>query len=108
MIFKNQFVDSLLGKPAVDAAIRTLYNQSDDFPEVYQAFLSAIEKLHAVLGPEAKHEVRKYVTAIEQICASNLFYAGTQGLKMNYDHFVNPMAPNCTWPQIDDCGCVAL
>ena len=101
MIFKNQFVDFLLGKPAVDAAIRTLYNQFDDFPEVYQAFLSAIEKLHAVLGPEAKHEVRKYVTAIEQICASNLFYAGTQGLKMNYDHFVNPMAPNCTWPQID-------
>lgn len=35
MIFKNQFVDSLLGKPTVDAAIRTLYNQSDDFPEVY-------------------------------------------------------------------------
>lgn len=101
MIFKNQFIDSLLGKSAVDAAIRTLYNQSDDFPEVYQAYLSAIEKLHTVLGPEAKQEIRKYVAAIEQICASNLFYVGTQGFKMNYDHFVNPMTPNCTWPQID-------
>lgn len=101
MISKNQFMNSLIGKPVVDAVVCTLYNQSDDFPKVHQAFLHAIERLHAVLGPEAKHEIQKYVTAIEQICASNLFYAGTQGLKMNYDHFVNPMAPNCTWPQVD-------
>lgn len=101
MISKDQFMNSLIGKPVVDAVIRTLYNQCDDFPEVYQAYLSAIEKIHTVLGPDARHEIKKYQAAIEQMCASNLFYAGTQGLKMNYDHFVNPMTPNCTWPQVD-------
>ena len=101
MISKTQFMDSLIGKPVVDALIQTLYNQMEDFPSIYQAYLDAIEKLHAELGPEAKNEIKKYITAIEQMCASNLYYAGTQGLKMNYDHFVNPMMPNCTWPQVD-------
>ena len=101
MISKNQFMNSLIGKPVVDAVVQTLYNQSNDFPAIYEAFLAAVEKMHEVLGPDAKHEIRKYVTAIEQMAASNLYFAGMQGLKMNYDHFVNPMAPNCTWPQID-------
>jgi len=101
MITKNEVLDSLMGKPVVDALIQTLYNQSDDFPAIYQAYLDAIEKLHTVLGPDAKHNIRKYVTAIEQICASNLYHAGVQGLKMNYDHFVNPMMPNCTSPHVD-------
>lgn len=101
MISKMQFMDSLIGKPVVDALIQTLYNQMEDFPAIYQAYLDAIEKLHAELGPDAKNEIKKYVTAIEQMCASNLYYAGTQGLKMNYDHFVNPMTPNCTWSQVD-------
>lgn len=101
MISKMQFMDSLIGKPVVDALIQTLYNQMEDFPSIYQAYLDAVEELHAELGPEAKNEIKKYITAIEQMCASNLYYAGTQGLKMNYDHFVNPMTPNCTWPQVD-------
>lgn len=101
MISKTQFMDSLIGKPVVDALIQTLYNQMEDFPAIYQAYLDAIEKLHTDLGPEAKNEIKKYVTAIEQMCASNIYYAGTQGLKMNYDHFVNPMMPNCTWSQVE-------
>lgn len=101
MISKTQFMNSLIGKPVVDALIQTLYNQMEDFPAIYQAYLDAIEKLHTELAPEAKNEIKKYVTAIEQICASYLYYAGTQGLKMNYDHFINPMTPNCTWPQVD-------
>ena len=101
MISKTQFMDSLIGKPVVDALIQTVYNQMEDFPAIYQAYLDAIERLRTELGPEAKNEIKKYVTAIEQMCASNLYYAGTQGLKMNYDHFVNPMTPNCTWPQVD-------
>ena len=101
MISKMQFMDSLIGKSVVDALIQTLYNQMEDFPSIYRAYLDAIEKLHAELGPEAKNEIKKYITAIEQMCASNLYYAGTQGLKMNYDHFVNPMTPDCTWSQVD-------
>ena len=101
MISKMQFMNSVLGKPIVDAVVQTLYNQSNDFPAIYEAYLAAVEKMHAVLGPDAKHEIQKYVTAIEQMASSNLYYAGMQGLKMNYDHFVNPMTPNCTWPQVD-------
>ena len=101
MISKTQFMDSLIGKPVVDALIQTLYNQMEDYPAIYQAYLDAIEKLHTELGSDAKNEIKKYVTAIEQMCASNIYYAGIQGLKMNYDHFVNPMMPNCTWPQVE-------
>lgn len=101
MISKMQFMNSVLGKPVVDAVVQTLYNQSNDFPAIYEAYLAAVEKMRAVLGPDAKHEIQKYVTAIEQMASSNLYYAGMQGLKMNYEHFINPMTPNCTWPQVD-------
>ena len=101
MISKMQFMNGLVGKPVVDAMVKTLYNQSEDFPPIYQAYIEAIEKLHATLGADAKHEIGKYITAVEQMCASNIYYAGTQGLKMNQDHFMNPMTPNCTWPQVD-------
>lgn len=101
MISKMQFMNGLIGKPVVDAMVKTLYNQSKEFPEIYQAYLDAIEKMHAVLGPEAKHEINKYITAIDQMCASNFYYCGMQGLKMNYEHFINPMTPNCTWKEVD-------
>ena len=101
MISKIQFMNGLVGKPVVDAMVKTLYNQSKEFPELYQGYLDAIEKMHTVLGPEAKNEIQKYITAIEQMCASNFYYCGTQGLKMNYDHFMNPMTPNCTWKEVD-------
>ena len=74
MISKMQFMNGLVGKPVVDAMVKTLYNQSKEFPEIYQAYLDAIEKMHAVLGPESKNEIQKYITAIEQMCASNFYY----------------------------------
>ena len=95
MISKMQIMESLIGKPVVDSLIQTLYNQSDDFPAIHQAYLDAIVKLHKVLGPDAKRDIQKYVTAIEQMCASNLYHSGVQGLKMNIDHFVNPMIAFC-------------
>ena len=90
-----------MGKAVVDSLIQTLYNQSEGFPKVHQAYLDAIEKLYEVLGPEGKRDIQRYVAAIEMMSASNLFYCGIQGLKMNYEHFLNPMAPNCTWKQVD-------
>lgn len=101
MISKTQVMNTLIGKPIVDALIQTLYNQTDDFPGIYEAFQEAMKRLYDVLGADADRDIKKYKVAIEQLCASNLYYAGTQGLKMNYDHFVNPMTPNCTWPQVD-------
>jgi len=59
MISKMQMMESLIGKPVVDSLIQTLYNQSDDFPTIYQAYLDAIDKLHKGLGPEAKRDIQK-------------------------------------------------
>lgn len=101
MITKTQVMDAFIGKPVVDAMVRTLYNQSEEFPQIHQNYLDAIQQLHNELGPDAKRDIMRYETAIEQICASNIYHAGIQGLKMNYEHFINPMAPNCTWPQVD-------
>lgn len=101
MISKTQILDALLGKQILDALLETLDIQDDDFPEIHQAYLAAMDTLKTVLDPDIKHSVQKYVTAIEQQCASNLFFAGVQGLKMNLEHFKNPMTPNCTWPQVD-------
>lgn len=101
MISKMQVMEALMGKPVVDSLIQTLYNQCERFPKVHQDYLTAVEKLCAVLGPEAKRDVQRYIAAIELMCVSNLFYCGVQGLKMNYDHYLNPMAPNCTWKQVD-------
>lgn len=74
---KKQILDTLLGKQIVDALIETLYVQTDDFPGIHQAYLEAIEKLEAGLGE--KDKIQKYVAAIEQQCASNLFFAGCRG-----------------------------
>ena len=101
MISNTQILDALLGKQIVDALIETLYFQDDDFSEIHQAYLVAIDTLKTALAPDAKYSVQKYVTAIEQQCASNLFFAGVQGLKMNLEHFKNPMTPNSIWPQVD-------
>lgn len=101
MITKQDLTDTFVGKRIVDALIETLYNQDPDFPETHRSYLSAITKLHQVLGDAEKRNIQKYVVAIEQKCASNLYHAGMRGLKMNYDHFLNPMTPNCTWKEVD-------
>lgn len=101
MIHKWQVVDNLLGSRIVDALVATLYNQVSDFPETHQNYLSAIDKLKKELGEDNQNHVRKLVAAIDMKCSGQLYYFGLQGLKMNCDHFFNPMTPNCTWPQID-------
>lgn len=101
MITKHDLTDTFVGKRIVDALIETLYNQDPDFPDTHQTYLSAIAKLHQVLGDTEKQNIQKYIVAVEQKCASNLYHAGMRGLKMNYDHFLNSMTPNCTWKEID-------
>lgn len=101
MIHKWQVVDNLLGTGIVDALVATLYNQVSDFPEIHQNYLSAIQKLEEALGEDNQHRVHKLVAAIDMKCSAQLYFFGVQGLKMNCDHFLSPMAPNCTWPQID-------
>lgn len=108
MIHKWQVVDNLLGAGIVDALIATLYNQVSEFPEIHRNYLSAIDKLKEELGDDPQHYARKLLTAVDMKCSAQLFYFGVQGLKMNYEHFFNPMTPNCTWPQIDFDDCLRV
>lgn len=101
MIHKWQVVDTLLGSRIVDALVATLYNQVSDFPKTHRNYLAAIKKLREELDEESHHYVRKLVAAIDMKCSAQLFYFGIQGLIMNYKHFINPIAPDCTWPQVD-------
>lgn len=101
MMHKWKVIDNLLGKDTVEALIDTLNNQVSDFPDIHSRFQAAMKQLHETYGPEAKHDIDQYVEAVVQKCSALLFYTGVQGLKMNYDHFLNPIAPTCVWPQVD-------
>lgn len=101
MIHKWQVVENLLGANIVDALVATLYNQVADFAEIHKNYLSALENLKAELGEDLQRCVRKLAVAVDMKCSAYLFYFGMLGLKMNYDHFINPLLPDCTWPQFD-------
>ena len=98
---KERLLDELTGRGNVYALIRTLHNQVSDFPDIYSDYLKAIEKLKELVGPDRSQDVQKLMVAIDMQCGANMYWAGVEGLKMNYQHFVNPMAPNCTWPNVD-------
>lgn len=101
MIHRVQLLHQLCGRGTYEALVHTLYNQCKDFPEMYQKYTEAIAKLREELGNNTTPSVDMFVTAIEMQCCSNMLFAGFQGLKMNYDHFMNPMMPNITWKQVD-------
>ena len=98
---KERLVDEFTGRGNVYALIRTLHNQSSDFPGIYQDYLNALKKIQEVLGPDSERGVKKLMVAIDMQCGANMYWAGVEGLKMNYQHFLNPFAPNCTWDNFD-------
>ena len=101
MIHEMTMLQNLSGRKTYEALVHTLYNQCKEFPDIYQKYLDAIAQLRTELGNNTTPSVDMFVTAIEMQCCSNMLFAGFQGLKMNYDHFLNPMMPNITWKQID-------
>lgn len=101
MIHQLTMLQNLCGRNTYEALVHTLYNQCNDFPEIYQKYLEAVAQLRVELGNDTTPSVDMFVAAIEMQCCSNMLFAGFQGLKMNYDHFINPMMPNITWKQID-------
>lgn len=98
---KNRVIESFWEKKLMDGLIQILSIQVGDFPNIYRAYTEAINMLRTELGQEETLSVQRYESAIEHQCVSNLLFAGVQGCKMNWEHFMNPMTPNCTWQQID-------
>lgn len=93
----QDFVNQLTSPEIADALVDQLLEHVDGFREDHCRYLSAVNQLKAERGDA----VDDAVTAIRRRTASVLSFAGALGLKMNWDHFTNPMAPNCTWPQVD-------
>lgn len=90
-------VEQLTGSEMVNAFVEQMLERVDGFPDEHNRYQSAISRLKEELG-DTMDDV---VSAIHKRTAAVLFLAGFLGLKMNWDHFINPMAPNCTWSQVD-------
>lgn len=99
--FKYQIMDELTGRGNVYALIRTLYNQADEFPEIYANYKKALAAIDEYLEKDSDKIVEKLSVAIDMKCGANMFWCGVEGLKMNYRHFVDPYTPNCTWRNFD-------
>lgn len=93
----QNFVDQLTGPELYDRIVEQLCQHIEGFQEDHSRYLAAIHRLKEALGDP----VDQVISAIERRISSDLFFAGSLGLKMNWDHFVDPMTPNCTWPQVD-------
>ncbi len=98
---KHKILDEHIGRGNVYALIRTLYNQVEDFPKTHAEYMAALENIRSILGPDSDRIIKKLMVAIDMKCSANLYWSGLEGLKMNYQHFVNPLMPNCTWPSVD-------
>lgn len=98
MKIMQDFVEQLTGQEIVDELVTLLIKHVDGFQEDYHRYLAAVKQLKAELSALAVDEV---ISAIHRRISSDLLFSAFLGLKMNLDHFINPMAPNCTWPQVD-------
>lgn len=94
----QNFVEQLTGQGIVDALVDLLLKHIEGFQADHNRYLTAVKRLKLELAAPTVDEV---ISAIYRRISSDLFFAGFLGLKMNLDHFINPMAPNCTWPQVD-------
>lgn len=91
---KQQVLEYLMGTGTVEALIEMLCRQVPKFNQIYKHYLSAIEQLRQ--APELGESICQFVTAVNQQCTACLLFTGSLGVKMNYEHFLNPTMPNCT------------
>lgn len=93
----EEIFEMLFGQGIAEALIERMLEWIPEFREDHDRYVAAMEELRKEYGEGAD----VIHTAVLRESASDLFFAGMQGLKMNYNHFQNPMAPNCTWSQVD-------
>ena len=93
----EEMIGFLTGPRVAVTFVKKLLEVSAEFREDHKRYVEALAKLRSEHGTF----VDEVYLAMMRQCASDLAYAGMLGLKMNLDHFLNPMLPDCTWPQID-------
>ena len=93
----TEIIETLFGQGIAEMLVEKLLRDSAWFQEDHKKYTEALETLRAQYGVEAE-EINQ---AVMRQCASDLIFSGWLGLKMNLDHYLNPMLPNCTWQQVD-------
>lgn len=93
----TEITEALFGMGIAETLVKKLLRDSEWFREDHEKYMEALKLLrthHGVQVDEIHH-------AVMCQCASDLTFSGWLGLKMNLDHYLNPMLPNCTWQQVD-------
>lgn len=104
MEYRNKLKTLLFGQDMESMVCHGLRKCMKDFPQIEADYEKARENIIHQLGEEAQ---RLCQSVSDQVYAA-LFFAGVQGLRMNRDHFQNPLMPDCTWPQVDYDNCVRM
>lgn len=99
MDYKEKLLSLLLGQDLVAAVEAELCQISPDFREIRDRYSAAAEGLRH--EPGDREAAERYLSAVYRRSAACLCFAGALGLRMNYEHFQNPLAPNCTWEQVE-------
>ena len=93
MEYRNKLKTLLFGRDMESMVCHGLRKCMKDFPQIEADYGKARENIIHQLGEEAQ---RLCQSVSDQVYAA-LFFAGVQGLRMNRDHFRNPLMPDCTW-----------
>ena len=90
MFRKKVIWEQLTGEHITEDIIGRLEEMFEDFPQVRNRYLSAMEKLTKTQGTATATEM----DAINSQLQSLVLFSGMLGLKANLDHFIDPVARN--------------
>lgn len=91
MLTLKTILDQFSDKEIYDSLIQMMENHFQDFPEVQQKYLRAMDALQKDLGEAS---ITKEKEAIRREIASTLFFSGWLGLQANLDYYLDPVAGN--------------
>lgn len=81
----------LTGEELLDSLIAAMEDNFQDFPEIRQKYIQAMDNLQNILGEDP---VQKEKDAICQQIASSIVFSGVLGIQANYHYFSDPVGGN--------------
>lgn len=92
MFTTQTILEQLTGSHIVDALVKTMEENLEDFAGDQKRYIQAMGALQEALGDSTAPSVKDVMHAIERQTASDLLFCGLLGLKANLDHFIDPVA----------------
>ncbi len=84
-------LDLLTKENLCDSLIAAMEDNFEDFPEIQQEYIQAMDNLQSLLG---KDTVQKEKDAICQQIASSILFSEVLGIQANYHYFLDPVGGN--------------